>query len=1047
MARSFFEAFVSDTTALAFADAAVKATIMLSLALLIAIGLRRSSAAIRHRLWSLSLCGVAALPIMSWMIPGWRLPVLPALREVPVASTSANEVSSAGAKVDKLATRDDSRPPDLDHFGLGIEPSAGEDQTENHHVALATTHRPVGETHVYAVVASPIHVERTISQWLLLVWAIGCIGVALPTLIGLIANEWRRRRSPLLTDAGLLQLLDSLCRVLALRRTVELRTTGDSLAPQTWGIFRPVILLPEEAVSWPEAARRLVLLHELAHIERFDMAFQLAGRMAAALYWFHPLAWFGLHRLRVESEHSCDDYVVQLGARPTDYAGQLLDLARSLRMPRLSTALSMARASTLEQRVRALFDERISHVPLGRRSAKVLFTGTAVVMLGLAAVHPGSSVAEPPTRIAPRAATATTSTPSPIKPKQPIAAADAKALDKTDKANPEPAGHESDTQPVTVTGRALDRDGKPIAGAQIYLASVDQIGKRVADMKTDVQGRFAFHGVQLPIQNSEAGAPHSVYQVFGRAAGFGFAWHNERWLMMQRPTENLKNAAGNLVPATSIPHATNGNLELDVTFPRAATLSGRVVNDRGRPLPLARVVIRYCQQLTALQDRAFLGLHALKWDALAPPEMTVRNTDKNGRFEFTELPEECQFEIDVHAKGFYVRRFWAATTVVPQQDHEGHPVQTGDLTLAFPKPAILSGKLVDDLGEPIPDARVSIRSAEPLIGEGWTFPGLQASTVNESTPPELQVRTTLHSPGTSRQVDSLPPEMQARTTNDKGRFEFIGLPPDYRFEIDAMPPGFLRKWICAATTANAQPPHNGIPVLTGELTLTFPTPVDVPIQVIFGDTGQPASNARVCSWEGVGNRAWASARQTADNEGRVTLRLAPGMRGLQASPAPGSRYLQYGRGWLIDDGGNGSPIAFEPDGRDQKPDARIAFAPIVIALRQASIIDATVVDSESGVAIPDVGLWTVDDRPDGTRLQMGLAPVGAWDPDRQRYYGPMSTDKNGKLRVLIDPGKQRITALSNNILVDYKPADPDVHEVECTAGETIEVKFTMKKRG
>ena len=123
----------------------------------------------------------------------------------------------------------------------------------------------------------------------------------------------------------------------------------------------------------------------------WDVGFQLIGRLATAVYWFHPLAWYALHRLRAECECACDDYVVHVGERRTDYAQQLVDLARSLRAASLTAAVPMTRKNTLEQRIKALFDEGRSHQPLSRRLASGLLAGGLVFMTGLAVVHPGPS--------------------------------------------------------------------------------------------------------------------------------------------------------------------------------------------------------------------------------------------------------------------------------------------------------------------------------------------------------------------------------------------------------------------------------------------------------------------------------------------------------------------------------------------------------------------------------------------------------------------------------------------------------------------------------
>jgi hypothetical protein len=52
----------------------------------------------------------------------------------------------------------------------------------------------------------------------------------------------------------------------------------------TWGVARPVVRLPDEAKAWPEPTRRLVLLHELAHVRRLDAGLLLAGRLVLAVY-------------------------------------------------------------------------------------------------------------------------------------------------------------------------------------------------------------------------------------------------------------------------------------------------------------------------------------------------------------------------------------------------------------------------------------------------------------------------------------------------------------------------------------------------------------------------------------------------------------------------------------------------------------------------------------------------------------------------------------------------------------------------------------------
>ena len=94
-----------------------------------------------------------------------------------------------------------------------------------------------------------------------------------------------------------------------------------------------------------------------------------------------------------------------------------------------------------------------------------------------------------------------------------------------------PNPSETYTYPITVTGRAVDLAGKPVAGARVYLASRRADYKRIAETTTDAEGRYEFHDVPLPIEraNTVNGRDEGAFQVFGQAEGFGFAWRPQKW--------------------------------------------------------------------------------------------------------------------------------------------------------------------------------------------------------------------------------------------------------------------------------------------------------------------------------------------------------------------------------------------------------------------------------------------------------------------------------------------------------------------------------------
>jgi beta-lactamase regulating signal transducer with metallopeptidase domain len=131
-----------------------------------------------------------------------------------------------------------------------------------------------------------------------------------------------------------------------------------------------------------------VLTHELAHLARRDICWQLLARLACGMYWFHPLAWLAAGRMRVERELACDDWVLASGESSTRYARWLLDLA-SARGPRKWGAdvagVAMVGSGMFERRIAAILDPRRRRFPLSRRS-KILIASAALIVIVAAGV-------------------------------------------------------------------------------------------------------------------------------------------------------------------------------------------------------------------------------------------------------------------------------------------------------------------------------------------------------------------------------------------------------------------------------------------------------------------------------------------------------------------------------------------------------------------------------------------------------------------------------------------------------------------------------------
>ncbi|MCB9678099.1 MAG: M56 family metallopeptidase [Alphaproteobacteria bacterium] len=172
--------------------------------------------------------------------------------------------------------------------------------------------------------------------WVAALWAAG-VGVAsvgpLRGIVGLARLTARARPDPEMPGVRYADALDS---------------------PLTWGVLRPVILLPSSAAGWSEGDRAAVLAHERAHVSRFDWLVHVASLGVATLFWFHPAVALARRALVREAEHAADDAALAAGIRPSDYAALLVSLGRA---PTPSMALAMGR-SEVGERVRAVLERR-----------------------------------------------------------------------------------------------------------------------------------------------------------------------------------------------------------------------------------------------------------------------------------------------------------------------------------------------------------------------------------------------------------------------------------------------------------------------------------------------------------------------------------------------------------------------------------------------------------------------------------------------------------------------------------------------------------------
>jgi beta-lactamase regulating signal transducer with metallopeptidase domain len=212
-----------------------------------------------------------------------------------------------------------------------------------------------------------------------LIWFAGAATLLTRFAINLRGMYRLRKASDAVTDAGLL------ANTARFGRRVRLWRNDAIGATVTWGIVRPIILVPVGFEELPAESRDAVIRHELAHIQAHDFLMRGLAEIARALIWFQPLVWIVWRQLREEQELACDNCVLAAGGRPSAYAKLLLDWDARRGMDSL-IAVGIAHQSCLKRRLYALLDTDL-------RRDKIAGAGVAgALFLALAAALPLAAV-------------------------------------------------------------------------------------------------------------------------------------------------------------------------------------------------------------------------------------------------------------------------------------------------------------------------------------------------------------------------------------------------------------------------------------------------------------------------------------------------------------------------------------------------------------------------------------------------------------------------------------------------------------------------------
>jgi beta-lactamase regulating signal transducer with metallopeptidase domain len=328
-------------------DLALRSSAPVVAALLACMLLRRGSAALRHRVLAAAVVAVVIVVPLSLVFPSWDVPL-------PNASVESFDTPTPAAARREVA---------------GVAP-----------------------------VGTPTSEPARLLEIVPLVWFAGVvIATGLPLLS--VARLVRlSMNAGAVVDGPWRQLTSRIAAHYGIERKIVLFTTSAPDILATWGVLKPRVLLPTQALTWSEERVHVALCHELAHIARLDWPIQVAADILRILFWFNPLFWIFSARLRHEAERACDDAVLCTGLPAAEYASHVVEIAKACRQPSARVgvpAVSIARASTLEGRVIAMLNNRLNRQAPTWRAMAAIVVALAVIVVPAASLGVSAQDAGP----------------------------------------------------------------------------------------------------------------------------------------------------------------------------------------------------------------------------------------------------------------------------------------------------------------------------------------------------------------------------------------------------------------------------------------------------------------------------------------------------------------------------------------------------------------------------------------------------------------------------------------------------------------------------
>ncbi len=901
-----------------FLELGWKSTVVLVLATIVAYAIRKQSAGARHLVWKLACLSLLVLPVGQAWMPGWNM--LPEEWFMVSFDPSPTEQRAIAATHNPPDTVTKNQAASTEPAQTRIPTNPFPDPVSTPNVRVRTREETVivgGEPRIFRPIdrvempSAILWRFTAVLKWVVVLWgSIACL--LMLRLISSVFMLWRKTSQlPMMTDEPLVTLVASLRSSLRLRRSVDVRLSTPETMPMVWGLWQPVIIVPETITSWPIEQQRSVLLHELAHVKRSDPLWQVVVELTKVIYWPQPLLWFALRQIERFREQACDDLVLNSGVCAADYARSLLDVVSQGRLRRMWPAVGVAIVSTpsIELRLKTILDRTVNRFAVSRTMATrlLIFSCLAGISLMIFRLIP-------------------------------------------DRNEASYAVVEHEDGSVSIRGQSVDSQGKPVSSAKISLYSSSIPDGLVGEVVTDKDGQFHFDHVTLS-RLRDVPRMHLV----GIAEGYGIAVsrlaldQTQRDFRLSFPVErvfegqavaadgtpidqakvqlqsikrgedNLMNVIRQLpvmaafysqadgkfrirslpgdcdiVMSVSHPGIWRNEITLDA-LPNESQINSEpvtVILTGKNPAPTPHFKdglfdLRVSGRAVDLDGQPISGATIFVTSVRTEKKLlaqTTTNDEGHYRFESVALPMngpgEIQGAFEVYgthpdyAVAFEPRLSLRSDANWMTSDESATPLvkhptpQEFDITLAFSEPKKLNGVIHDESNQPIEGAVVELIRLAKQVESPRTSPDAEFRTLGSQWSPFTR----------SSQI----------TTDSNGEFVFEDLPSNCHATFRIKAKGYVTRQYYEVTLEGPSDPERKDHLYSKAVDLTLQEAIPITVEFTDEVTGSPIAGLLAYC-----HRTWTSGRDHAvtDRDGRISLIARRGENVVYSFLSPEVPYL------------------------------------------------------------------------------------------------------------------------------------------------------------